>query len=44
MLSALGAARMHQHDFSLFLGVLLALCVLTVGIFVATATGNSPER
>lgn len=44
MLGALGEARVHLHSFPTFLGVLLGLCLLTVGVFVATATGAPPDR
>ena len=37
LLGALGVARTHQHNFPLFLGVVLGLAVLTVVVFVATA-------
>ena len=36
----LGAARTHQHNFSLFLGIVLAVSIVTVAVFVVTAAGE----
>jgi inner membrane protein involved in colicin E2 resistance len=43
VLAGLGVAHLHQTDFSLFLGAVLALAVLTVVAFVATARGGPDE-
>jgi hypothetical protein len=40
VLGALGATRTHQHHFTLFLIVVVGLSILTVGVFVLSA---SPE-
>jgi hypothetical protein len=37
VLAALGASRFHQHRFVLFLGIVLALAVGVVTVYVATA-------
>ena len=37
VLAALGASRFHQHRFALFLGIVLALAVGVVAVYVATA-------
>jgi hypothetical protein len=36
ILYALGAARVHHHNFPLFLAVVLALALVTVAVFVWT--------
>jgi Na+/H+ antiporter NhaD/arsenite permease-like protein len=41
VLATLGAARTHQHNFPLFLGVVLGVAIVTVVVFVATAGGDS---
>ena len=41
-MATLGVARLHQHNFPAFLGVLLGLAVLIVVVFVATAR-TTPE-
>jgi hypothetical protein len=38
VLGALGAARVHQHHFTLFLAVVVGLSMLTIAVFVLTAT------
>lgn len=43
VLYRLGATGFHHRHFELFLAVVLGLAVLIVGVFVATATGNSRE-
>jgi hypothetical protein len=43
VLAALGGARTHLHNFTLFLVILLGLAVSTVVVFMATATEDSPE-
>jgi hypothetical protein len=44
VLAALGAARFHQGRFVLFLGVVMALAVVVVAVYVATANGGDrPE-
>ena len=43
MLGVLGVARTHQQNFPLFLGVMLGMAVLTVVVYVATATGDRAE-
>jgi hypothetical protein len=40
VLGVLGATRTHQHHFTLFLTVVVGLSILTVGVFVLSA---SPE-
>lgn len=36
-LAALGAARTHQQNFVLFLGIVLGLALAVVAVFVVTA-------
>ena len=43
LLAVLGTARTHQQSFALFLGLVLGMAVLTVGVFVVTAP-RPPER
>ncbi len=43
ILYALGASGFHHRHFDLFLATLLGLTVLTVVVFVATATDSAPE-
>jgi uncharacterized membrane protein YeaQ/YmgE (transglycosylase-associated protein family) len=43
LLGALGAAGLHQKSFTLFLTAILGAVVVTVAIFVATATGERAE-
>jgi hypothetical protein len=44
VLAALGAWRLHQGRFVLFLGVVVALAVVVVAVYVATAVGDEgPE-
>ena len=40
MLAALGQARMHLHDFVLFLAIVVALAAGIVAVFVATARAD----
>jgi hypothetical protein len=42
-LAALGVARTHQHNFPLFLSVLMGMAILIVAAFIATAPGRSPD-
>jgi hypothetical protein len=47
VLAVLGAAHVHQRNFPLFLGSVLALAVLAVAVFVFTAAPASeadPDR
>ena len=37
MLGAVGAAQMHQQNFPLFLGIVLGVAALVVGVYFATA-------
>jgi len=39
VLGALGAKRVHLHNFHLFLAILIGLALLTVTVFVVTARG-----
>jgi len=43
VLGVLGAARWHLHSFALFLAVVVGLSLVTVAVFVATATGDAEE-
>jgi Flp pilus assembly protein protease CpaA len=43
LLAVLGEARTHQHNFPVFLGVVLSAAVLIVAIFVATAPRRRQE-
>ena len=43
VLTWLGRANMHQRNFPLFLGAVLGLAVLIVGVFVATGSGDEAE-
>jgi len=43
LLAVLGAARTHQQNFVLFLGVVLGSAVLVLVVFVVTARGEPPE-
>jgi hypothetical protein len=43
LLSALGAAGMHQKSFALFLMAVLVASTSTLAVFVATATGDRAE-
>jgi hypothetical protein len=43
LLAALGTARTHQQSFTLFLGLVLGMAVLTVVVFVVTAS-RPPEK
>jgi sulfite exporter TauE/SafE len=44
VLAALGASRLHQGRFVLFLGIVMALAVVVVAMYVATANGDErPE-
>jgi hypothetical protein len=43
LLAVLGEARTHQHNFPLFLGLVLGVAVLIVAVFVATAPRRSQE-
>jgi hypothetical protein len=43
VLAVLGQARTHQQNFTLFLGIVLALAVVTVAVFIATARGEPSE-
>jgi hypothetical protein len=36
-------ARLHLHDFQLFLVVVVGLALLTVAVFIATAAGDAEE-
>jgi hypothetical protein len=40
VLAALGAWRFHQSRFVLFLGIVMALAVVVVAVYVATAGGD----
>jgi hypothetical protein len=40
VLAALGACRFHQSRFVLFLGVVMALAVVVVAVYVATGDGG----
>jgi hypothetical protein len=40
VLAALGAGRFHQGRFVLFLGIVMALAVVVVAVYVATADGD----
>jgi hypothetical protein len=44
VLGVLGAARTHQHHFTLFLTVVVGLSALTVAVFVLTATPEAKAR
>ena len=47
LLAWLGAARMHQQNFVLFLAIVLGLAIGIVVVFVSTAEGTraeGPER
>jgi uncharacterized membrane protein YeaQ/YmgE (transglycosylase-associated protein family) len=41
LLAFLGAAGMHQKNFTLFLAAVLGAAVVTVVVFVVTATSDS---
>ena len=41
VLALLGARNIHQHNFPLFLGIVLGLAALTVTVFVLTAPRDS---
>ena len=43
VLGALGAKRVHLHNFVLFLVILVGLALLTVTVFVVTARGAAEE-
>jgi hypothetical protein len=43
MLAALGARNMHQHNFPLFLGIVLGVAVLTAVVFMVTAPRDPKE-
>jgi len=43
LLAVLGTARTHQQSFALFLGLVLGMAVLTVVVFVVTAS-RPPEK
>jgi hypothetical protein len=43
VLARIGAARLHLHNFSLFLAVVVGLALLTVAVFVATTAGDAEE-
>ena len=40
ILAVLGGARMHLHNFVLFLGIVIALAIAIVTVFVLTADGT----
>ena len=43
LLAALGAAGTHQRHFTLFLAAVLGAAVVTVLVFVVTATRDAPD-
>jgi hypothetical protein len=43
LLAFLGAAGMHQKNFTLFLIAVLGVTVVTVVVFVATAAGDATD-
>ena len=43
LLSALGVARVHQQNFTLFLAIVLGLAVLITLVFVVTGPGQTRE-
>ena len=43
LLAWLGAARMHQQSFVLFLAIVLALAIGIVAVFLATAEGSGAQ-
>jgi hypothetical protein len=44
VLAFLGAARVHLHNFTLFLAILLAAAVVTVFVLAATARGETDSN
>jgi hypothetical protein len=40
VLAVLGVARLHLHNFVLFLAIVLGLAVAIAAVFVATASGD----
>ena len=40
VLAVLGVARLHLHNFVLFLAIVLGLAVAITAVFVATASGD----
>jgi uncharacterized membrane protein YeaQ/YmgE (transglycosylase-associated protein family) len=43
LLALLGAAGMHQKNFTLFLVSVLGAAVVTVVVYVATSSGGAPR-
>jgi uncharacterized ion transporter superfamily protein YfcC len=43
LLAALGVARVHQQNFTLFLAIVLGLAVLITLVFVVTGPGQTRE-